>query len=152
MQNAEGLILLETKVKYAIWENCRYVFNHGKIWGFSKPTITYHHLSLMSISDILRITSVQATLWYPRNRKEICCNSVPGFATNQTQLKIQVSNGYLKGFCKLIYYCPLRVFWPKKSILELKYRWAQNIFRKIKFWIFLTWCMVFVISVIVSGW
>jgi len=31
MQNAEGLTLLETKVKYAILENCRYVLNHGEI-------------------------------------------------------------------------------------------------------------------------
>jgi hypothetical protein len=31
------------------------------------------------------------------------------FITNQTRLKIHVSYGYLKGFCKIICYGPIRL-------------------------------------------
>jgi len=48
MQNAEGLILLQTKVKYAIWENCRCGLINGEICGFSKLEDMYYYLSLMS--------------------------------------------------------------------------------------------------------
>ena len=78
--------------------------------------------------------------------------SEPEFAINQTLLKIHVSDGYHKQFCKIICYGTLRVFWSKKSILQLKFRSAQKFFQKIKFRIFLTWWTVLVISVIVPVW
>jgi hypothetical protein len=48
MQYAEGLILLETKGKYAIWEKCRCGLVSREIWGFSKLEDMYYYLSLMS--------------------------------------------------------------------------------------------------------
>ena len=57
--------------------------------------------------------------------------SEPEFAINQTLLKIHVSNRYHKGFCKMIIIGPLRILWPKKIVLQSKYRRAQIIFQKL---------------------
>jgi len=46
----------------------------------------------------------------------------PDSAKNQTRLKIHVSNGYLKGICKMICYGPLRAFWPLKLIHQFRAR------------------------------
>jgi hypothetical protein len=42
--------------------------------------------------------------------------SEPDFAIDQTQIKIHVSNEYLKGFCKLIYYGMARCGCPGSKI------------------------------------
>ena len=43
-------------MKYAIFENCRYLLDHWEIWGFSKPAITCQYHKFAYFLDTIRIS------------------------------------------------------------------------------------------------